>query len=286
MYPRIFVVIATAFQRTELLYKRSLRSVYLQKDIRRQNINVILIDDNTTSNGIYSCEFNNIKNTIAKLRNDLELAEDEFKTTILPNTHTKGNSGTGAWNTGIYYVHKVDSNSFVSILDDDDEYLQQHLYQCIEKVLLNSELKAVFQRLRWVNSDGTCFDLNLTKADLTPKNFFIGNPGVQGSNMFFKTEYLIKIDAFNERYPNTTDRDLMIRFLSSIDTLNEIEVIEDIGIIHYNHNFKKVNNDLDRKREGLDLFYTEYRKDFSEEDYNKSLERAFKFFNYQPHRFI
>jgi len=99
--------------------------------------------------------------------------------------------------------------------------------------------------------------------------------------MFFRTQNLVDIGGFDETLPNTTDRDLMIRFLWNND-LSNIEVLENIGVIHYNHKKQKVNNDIPRKQKGLDLFYKKYKTHFSEEDYHTSLVRAKEFFNYNP----
>lgn len=188
-------------------------------------------------------------------------------------------SGTGAWNTGIFEAHRQFPNDFVSILDDDDEYLPNHLADC--NTAIGKNTIAVFQRLIWLNDDASTMNVDLTKEQLTAENFFIGNPGVQGSNMFFKTQNLVDIGGFDETLPNTTDRDLMIRFLWKND-LKNIEVIESIGVNHYNHKHEKVNNNISKKQKGLDLFYKKYKVHFSEKAYKKSLARAKAFFGYNP----
>lgn len=188
-------------------------------------------------------------------------------------------SGTGAWNTGIFETHKRYPKGFLSILDDDDMYLPNHLADCVRAIKENT--MAIFQRLLWQNDDGSTMTIELTKEQLTPENFFIGNPGVQGSNMFFSTASLVDIGGFDETLPNTTDRDLMIRFLWR-NNLNTIDVLEDVGVIHHNHQLQKVNNNRRRKRQGLDLFYAKYRNHFSEAAYHKSLLRAKAFFGYSP----
>jgi hypothetical protein len=188
-------------------------------------------------------------------------------------------SGTGAWNTGIFESYKIDPNGFVSILDDDDEYLPHHLANCTSAIGENTV--AVFQRLIWRNDDGSSMQIDLVKEELTAENFFVGNPGVQGSNMFFKTKCLFDIKGFDEILPNTTDRDLMIRFLWENEG-NKIAVIENIGVIHYNHKLAKVNNNLKFKQKGLDLFYHKFKPHFSEEAYQKSLKRAKALFGYIP----
>jgi hypothetical protein len=145
--------------------------------------------------------------------------------------------------------------------------LPNHLSDCVTAISENTV--AVFQRLIWQNEDSSVMNVDLTKEQLTAENFFIGNPGVQGSNMFFKTKSLIDIGGFDETLPNTTDRDLMIRFLWKND-LKNIEVINKIGVIHYNHKREKVNNDIPNKQKGLGLFYNKFKTHFSEEAYKKS----------------
>ena len=271
---KIFVIIATSKNRTDWLINRSLTSVYKQLGIDKSEWCIFVIDDNENKS-----EFSEIKKRVEHLRNKLQLNDSDFPTTVLKNTRTRFMSGTGAWNTGIYEAYRQFPNGFVSILDDDDEYLPNHLTDCVTAIRENAV--AVFQRLIWQNDDTSTMNVDLTKDKLTAENFFIGNPGVQGGNMFFKTQSLIDIGGFDETLPNTTDRDLLIRFLWKND-LNRIEVIETIGVNHYNHKREKVNNDILRKKQGLDLFYKKYKAHFSEEAYQKSLARAKAFFNYTP----
>lgn len=268
------IVIATSQRRTDWLINRSLTSVYRQNGINKSEWNVFIVDDNENEN-----EFSEIKKRIELLRNNLQLSNTDFPTIVLKNTRTRFMSGTGAWNTGIFEAHRLFPNGFVSILDDDDEYFPNHLTDCVTTISENTV--AVFQRLIWQNDDTSTMNVDLTKDQLTAENFFIGNPGVQGSNMFFKTQNLVNIGGFDETLPNTTDRDLMIRFLWKND-LNKIEVIENIGVNHYNHKKTKVNNNIPQKQKGLDLFYKKYKAHFSEEAYQKSLARAKVFFNYNP----
>lgn len=283
--PEIVVVIATSMGRTNLLLERSLPSVYKQTGVDKFNIQVVVVDDNVPLPNGLSGEYYCIQEGIKELRDHLSLSTDEFHTVLLANSRTRGNSGTGAWNTGIYFAFEQDPESYVSILDDDDEYLPNHLKDCIQEIRKSQHVQAVFQRMYWLHEDGSKMEIPLTKEQLNPEAFFIGNPGVQGSNMFFKSSTLVEIGAFNECYPNTTDREMMIRFLKYIEAnalFKNVAVIETEGVIHYNHKAEKVNNNLERKQIGLDLFYREHRIDFSEEAYQASIERAKRFFSYQP----
>lgn len=271
---RLSVIIATSQNRTDWLINRSLFSVYRQIGIDKSKWCVFVVDDNETDS-----EFYEITERIELLRKELNLNDTEFQTSVLKNTRTRFMSGTGSWNTGIFEAYRQFPNSFVSILDDDDEYLPNHLSDC--ETAISENTVAVFQRIIWQNDDTSNMNLDLTKDQLTAENFFIGNPGVQGSNMFFKTRSIVDMRGFDETLPNSTDRDLMIRFLWKND-LKNIEIIETIGVNHYNHKKEKVNNDILRKKQGLDLFYKKYKAHFSEEAYNLSLARAKAFFNYNP----
>lgn len=268
------VIIATSQKRTDWLINRSLISVYNQLGISKSEWCVFVIDDNEDES-----EFFEIIKQIELLRKYLKLNESDFPTIVLKNTRTRYMSGTGAWNTGIFEAYRRFPKGFVSILDDDDEYLANHLYDCLNAIKENTI--AVFQWLIWKNEDGTIKKFNFKKNKLTAEYLFIGNPGIQGSNMFFKTQSLVEIGGFDETLPNTTDRDLMIRFLWK-NNLSKIEVIEKIGVIHHNHKRGSVNNNLAKKQQGLDLFYKKYKAFFSEESYKKSIKRAKALFNYNP----
>lgn len=268
------VVIAASQKRTDWLMNRSLLSVYNQIGLNKSEWNIFVVDDNKDKT-----EFAKIQKQIELLRSNLKFNPTDFPTTVLKNTRTQFMSGTGAWNTGIFEAHRLFPNSYVSILDDDDEYLPNHLSECSSAIRTNTV--AVFQRLIWHNDDKSTMNVDLTMEKLTAENFYIGNPGVQGSNMFLKTQNLVDLGGFDETLPNTTDRDLMIRFLWKNDQ-SKIVVIKSIGINHYNHKRQKVNNDIPRKQQGLDLFYKKYKAYFSEKAYQKSLTRAIKYFNYTP----
>ena len=49
--------------------------------------------------------------------------DTDFPTTFLKNTRTHYMLGTGTCNTGLFETYRQFPKGFVSILDDDDEYL-------------------------------------------------------------------------------------------------------------------------------------------------------------------
>ncbi|MGQ9864647.1 MAG: glycosyltransferase [Bacteroidia bacterium] len=272
---RFSIVIATSFKRTRWLISRSLYSVYTQVGIDKRSWEVLIVDDNEDEN-----EYDIIFYKVRRLRQKLGLAREEFPTLLLRNQLTRFASGSGAWNTGIFYTYERYPKGFISFLDDDDRYLKYHLRDCID-VAKNTTV-AIFQQLIWRNDDKTFFfPCRITKSKLKPKNFFIGNPGVQTSNMFIKTQKLIEIGGFDESLASATDRDLMIRFLSQ-NSLREVEVVKRVGVVYYNHSGYRVTQDLVKKHQGLDSFYKKHKMHFSELAYKQSLERAKKLFRYAP----
>jgi hypothetical protein len=286
----IFVIIATCC-RNNFLKEKSLFSVYCQKNIDPSLVKIIIVDDNHRINQRYSKDFVSIKQIVIQLRQMLNLAETDFQTYVINNTRTQHHSGTGAWNSGLYFITTFPNwkSSYVAILDDDDEYLPDYLSTCYQYTQETEKniCAAVFCRLIW-KTESTKIIHELTLESLTQQNFFIGNPGVQGSNMFFLTSLILKIRGFDETFPNTTDRELMIRFLDYIELHNKISnqkyllnVVEKPLVIHHNHNEKRVNTNLSLKKIGLDLFYKKYRNRFSEQDLFKSLERAKRLFKYE-----
>ena len=295
----IAVVIATSKRRTKLLHTRSLRSLYKQEGVNP--VEVVIVDDNPVSRGKeYSEEYIKIKDVIGSLRTEVlkdiynKFVEDRrdisfddyFKTTLLKNTRTHGHSGTGAWNTAIFYLANKYQNEqlFVAILDDDDEYVGGYLREC--SMIIKKEGKstaAIFPYIRWISKENTMI-FKFSNDDLTPKSFFIGNPGVQGSNMCIRLELLKEFGGFDENLYSATDRDLMIRLLSYIHDhapdLN-IRIIPNVMVLHYADQPDRVTNNKKLKKLGLDTFYSKWRDRFSHEDFIKSLERARRLFGYE-----
>lgn len=280
---KTFIIIATSKKRTDLLINRSLKSVYSQKNINFEKFEIIIVDDNIKiSKNEFSTEYEEIKKSIKKLRDKLGLKNTQFITHLLKNTKTQFKSGTGAWNTGIEFIKEQRKNikSFTAILDDDDEYKEKYLQECIKQI--NSKTLAVFAPIIWKENNFERIHY-IKKEELTPKHFFIGNPGVQGSNMFLRSDILEKIGGFDENLPSTTDRDLMIRFLDYKNNFSDssIIILNEPLVIHYANGNDRVTDNKTLKKEGLDIFYKKYKSRFSDTDFQKSILRAKKFFQYE-----
>ena len=298
----IAVVIATSKRRTNLLFSRSLRSVYEQVDVNP--IEIVIVDDNPVKEGMdTSDEFEKIHETICRLRKEILkksyykytekkhiLFDNFFKTTLLKNTRTPGHSGTGAWNTALSYLAQkyTDKNIFVAILDDDDEYRRDYLSTCMKLIKGHTKsIAAVFPFIEWKNKHGTMI-FSFHKEQLTQRAFFIGDPGIQGSNMCIRLDILMAINGFDESLHSATDRDIMIRFLDYLEEYNsknkekmEIKIIPKPLVIHYADRADRVTTNKFLKKRGLNTFYKKYKDRFSEEDFIHSLERARRLFGYE-----
>ena len=256
---KLGVVIATAMGRVDYLFSRALMSV-LRQTIEPDMI--VVIDDN--DNPIISKE-------ISQRIKDFEKGNLFF----IPNTHSKHMSGCGAWNTGLEFLkEKLGDAAFVAILDDDDEWEADHLEHCINHI--SSDTLAVFAYLRRGDcANASCF----TISDLTIDNFLVGNPGIQGSNMFFLISSLDKIGYFDEALSSCTDRDLMIRFLEEFGVGN-IRIVPEVTVQHYVHK-ETVTSNIQLKTAGLNVFYEKHLYRFANLPLLKaSLVRAEKLFNY------
>jgi glycosyltransferase involved in cell wall biosynthesis len=255
---QIGVIIATAFQRTDLLFDRSLKSVLNQTQLPDF---VVIVDDNQNEN-----EFEFISQKIAELN-----SSNIF---CIRNSKTKHNSGTGAWNTGIEFLRTKFNNlerSYIAILDDDDEWDKTYLEKCAKQIKSRGieNTKAVFADLVRLHKD---FEIksDLNKENSTIENFLIGNPGIQSSNMFFNLLSFLDTGGFDEELKSCTDRDLMIRFLQQ-NSVENVAIINKTIIYHYAQSDNTVTNNHSSKWAGLDSFYRKYLNLYTAETLGKSL---------------
>jgi glycosyltransferase involved in cell wall biosynthesis len=267
---QIGIIIATSLKRTNLLFSRSLKSAL---DQTYSPDFIVIVDDNNNKN-----EFEKILKKVNKLNNQSIFCIRNFK--------TRHNSGTGAWNSGIEFLcnkfNNVD-NSYIAILDDDDEWNNTYLEKCVSQIKLRGieNTRAVFAGLvRLHKNFKVKSDLN--KENLTIDKFLYGNPGVQGSNMFFNLQSLLDIGGFDEHLKSCTDRDLLIRFLKQ-NSVDKIALVDETLVCHYAQGADSVTNNPSIKWAGLDSFYNKYLFLFTVETLDKSLNRAEKNFAY-PNR--
>lgn len=267
---QIGVIIATAFQRTDMLFHRSLQSVLKQSYLPAF---IVIVDDNREQN-----EFIIISEKVKNLENP--------NIYCIRNFNTKHVSGTGAWNSGIDFLCSKFSNlnsSYIAILDDDDEWDETYLEKCANAIRTRGidNTKAVFANLVRIHKGFNIFS-DLTYDNITIEGFLIGNPGVQGSNTFLHISSFLEMGGFDEGLQSCTDRDMMIQFLKNSDS-NRIAIISETLVHHYAQSEYTVSSMHSSQWTGLDSFYRKYINYYSKKSLRESLLRAEKYFSY-PNR--
>lgn len=260
--PKIGVIIASSLNRNDLLFSRSLYSVLIQN---RNPDYVLIVDDNQNES-----VSKDIEQRISKLRNN--------KIHYIKNSQTPNMSGSGAWNSGIKWYEKIfTEDDYIAILDDDDSWCKEYINSCYDAVTLSPKMPdAVFAFIKRSDCD-MCSSFEV--EDINISNFLKGNPGIQGSNMFFRFGVLKAIDGFDETLASCTDRDLMIRFLQKYSNKN-IRIIPKV-LIKYFVSKDSVTSNFTTKTDGLNGFHIKYIRLYSQHLLDQALRRAKRLFNYQ-----
>ena len=260
--PKIGVIITSSLNRNDLLFSRSLYSVLIQN---RNPDYVLIVDDNQNES-----VSKDIERRIFELKNN--------KIHYIKNLRTPNMSGTGAWNCGIkWYENFLDDDDYMAILDDDDSWHEEYISSCYDVITSSSKIPdAVFGFIKRGDCD-KCSSFEV--EDINISNFLKGNPGIQGSNMFFRFGVLKAIDGFDETLASCTDRDLMIRFLQKYSNKN-IRIIPKVLIKHFVSKDSVTSNFIS-KTKGLNSFHIKYIRLYSKELLEEALQRAKKLFNYQ-----
>jgi GT2 family glycosyltransferase len=262
--PAIAVVIATK-DRPHLLRERALASVAGQT---RSPDSVIVVDDSSRELRSMNREF------VDTLR------IPDCRVAYLENARTEGASGS--WNTGIDHVlaeAAAADRVFVAILDDDDAWHPAYLHQC-EVAAREAELDMVAADMNRIEGSATPAAVQEAPNELRADAFLVGNPGIQGSNIFARLNVLLAAGGFDEALPSTTDRDLCIR-------------IADLGWVRYGRIPKALVDhyaETDRKRLstrgsdskilGLDGFWRKHSGRMSHDQRHAFSHRALTLFGW------
>lgn len=284
-------------KRTDLLIDRSLRSVYQQSNINPRCIFVVDDNEKLTKNDTHSPEYWDIKKRVKEFRRNFlserlgfplnQIPDDYFHTTVIPNNRTHGNSGTGAWNTGAIRSLNFGNNNYLAILDDDDEWQPDYLRECLKKTKLGKKRKrkeyvaaVVTGILR--KEQNRSVKIVVKKNSFTKRQFFIGNPGLQGSNIFIHLRTFWTIGGFDENLSSATDRDLAIRLIEFCQALRypKIRFREKSLVMHHAYSSDRVTTNPRSKENGLRSFYRKYLPFMTKKEKELSLERAHRLFNF------
>jgi glycosyltransferase involved in cell wall biosynthesis len=200
-----------------------------------------------------------------------DLIPSNWDPVYLKNSRSKGNAG--AWNTGLEWIGKNDSNAWVAILDDDDTWEPQHLNNCMNAVEGNEDgIVSPIQTI--VNGEPLPAEV---KNKFTVCDFLRGNPGWQGSNTFLKYSTFQKVGFFDEELSCTHDRDLAIRLLST--PAFRLKILSQVTAKYYSETHRISLTNSPQKKIGMIQFWRKHSWRMSDEDKIAFLERAENMFH-------
>ncbi len=184
------VVLVTATDRPHLHSARTIPSLLRQT---RPADAVVVVDDSMDCSDAIKESFGS-----AKLN----------RLSVIRNVGTKG--AAGAWNTGLDFIRANFGDAWVAILDDDDEWEDDHLRLC--KSGATGDVGAVISGIV-TYVDGVPASVAVHDK-FESRSFLSHNPGWQGSNTFVRLSLLEMAGGFDEKLACTHDRDLAIRLLN------------------------------------------------------------------------
>ncbi|CAD5373582.1 conserved hypothetical protein [Rubrivivax sp. A210] len=258
---RVVALVATK-NRHGLLAARALPSIASQ---RRHCDELILVDDADDASSLARCR---------SLTQSLGLP-----VSVLHNRRTEG--AAGAWNTGLDHLARQTDDPrtvFVAFLDDDDEWRPEHLELCLSAVQGDASMVASgFLRV----VAGLQDEAVLPPAHVTTADFYVGNPGVQPSNLVVRLDRLLEAGCFDEALPSCTDRDLLIRLLR-ISTGGYRRVTQQT-VRHYACPYRQrlSSPGSPQRFAGLGAFFAKHRPHMTDPQWEQAQARASRLFGWQ-----
>ena len=255
----VAVLVATA-NRPKLL-ARALRSIERQT---LPPVRIVVVDDSNS-----------------KFRRPImRLVKQHPAVKYLRNTRSKG--AAGAWNDGLDHLLRDTPDPrrlYVAILDDDDEWEPHHLQTCFEAA--TSRQFDLAAAALWRHEDGKAPKLCPPPESLNAAEFLVGNPNIQGSNLFCRLSVLLEAGLFDEWLPSCTDRDLCIRIADLPGVL--YGTTEKITVHHHaGQSHERLSTPGGQaKNKGLSRFFAKYRGRMSGDQQTAFRERAARLFDWQ-----
>ncbi|MFH1465071.1 MAG: methyltransferase domain-containing protein [Pseudomonadota bacterium] len=263
--PQVAVLIATR-NRPELLATRALSSVAEQD--RLPDV-LVVVDDSDPG----------YREQNKACVDDLRLPEVEV--VLVQNTRTRGASG--AWNSGLVHLSRTQEPSrlFVAVLDDDDAWRSGYLRRCLAAAAEGDHHMVAADLLR-IEAPGARGLPGRAPERLDPHDFLVGNPNIQGSNLFVRLDMLLAAGMFDEGLRSSTDRDLCLR-LSDLPELRYRRV----PALLVEHHAEAMRPRLSSpgstdKLEGLSAFWRKYRGRMTQAERGAFVARARRLFGWHP----
>lgn len=260
---RIAAVVAT-HNRPYDLANRCLRSI--ESQTRRPDY-LVVVDDSDP-------KFRRINKNVVT-----DFASRWTRTVCLGNYRTPGASG--AWNTALAWLYRDAKDVFVAILDDDDSWEPSYLEKCYEAAMSRDLDMVVAGIVRHdeENPDGRPQSI---PDELNAEDFLVGNPHIQGSNLFVRLQTLLRAGGFDESFESTTDRDLCIR-LADLGTVKFGTVPEHLVHHHAESSRRRLSTSGSwEKSKGLSQFWRKYGCRMSDQQKKVFLKRCHDVFRHDP----
>ena len=197
----------------------------------------------------------------------------------LKNLRTPGASG--AWNTALFHLNRIDPSAYVAILDDDDSWVKVYLERCAQAIA-EKDLDMVAAGLVFHRFQDTDSEVYYPPVSLEVDDLLVRNPHIQGSNLFVRLRRLLEAGGFDESLTSTTDRDICIR-LADLGSIRYEGLREDL-VHHYadNDRLRLSTPGSDAKRAGLTYFLRKHRGRMTAEQRAAFIDRSRKLFDCDP----
>lgn len=192
---------------------------------------------------------------------------------------------TGAMNT-VFSEMLFDGfnpvRTFIAVLDDDDWWESDYLDSCYNAAMQSDSDWVVSGIIRHESKGDSGNYLSIPET-LSEKSFLIGNPHIQGSNLFVKFSQVLLAGGYDENLPSTTDRDLCLRLLALGNI--KITTLKRHMVHHLAYGEGRLSEvGSEKKCLGLKRFYYKYMPFMDENDRKLFLDRAEIYFGCYPER--
>lgn len=240
MNNKMVSIIITTYKRAEYL-ERAIQSVLRQT---YQNFELIVVDDNNEGTDARQ----NVVNIMKKY---------ETNKKIIYLKHKKNKNGAVARNTGI----RIAKGDYIAFLDDDDFWLKDRLKILVEKLEDNVQYNAAYTSLLIVQNNKIIKKIRAIKEGNLEYEFLKQHSCIgTGSNMFFRSSALKKINGFDESFIRHQDLEVMVRFFANNNLILPIEKISVIKIEDSRINVPDINKFINAREMFLNKFETNIEK--------------------------
>lgn len=212
-----------------------------------------------------------------RTREVVEAYKERIKIELIVNGRTK--NLPGALNSGLFYLIEKGEDpelNYIAVLDDDDEWEADYLESCYNKAEESKVDFVVSGIVRHESHDKDGVELSIPES-LTIHDLLVGNPHLQGSNLFVKFSALLMAGGFDEFLDSITDRDVYIRLL---DIGAVFGVVKKYLVHHWalSDIMRLSTPGSKRKCNGLNAFYWKYSPRMNDVERIEFKDRAIKLF--------